>query len=121
MKTKTIHSGKPSIIEPDPLFQALIPPMPDRQASKAMHRASNSAPSRSRIWVVRSEALAVKKSTMMLPRRTWHHGMNRAMAAPAAEPESSKSVSSTPASTAQALARVSRIFKRQSPVKGVAV
>ena len=37
-----------------------------------------------------SLARAVKKSTMMLPRRTWHSGMNSAMAAPAATPVSSK-------------------------------
>ena len=62
-----------------------------RQASSAIARPSSSAPKRSRPSIVRAEARAVKKSTMMLPRWNWHHGMKSAIAAPAAAPDSSKS------------------------------
>ena len=96
--------------------------MPVRQVISAITSASSNAPKRSSPARVAALARAVKKSTMMLPRRTWHQGRKSAMAAPAAEPESSKSptmvqpvvlrpmrltqvisvmtVSSTPASTA---------------------
>ncbi len=117
-------------IVPAPDFQALRPPIEVRQASSAIASAEQRArrSGRARRWS-RADARAVKKSTMMLPRWNWHHGMKSAIAAPAAAPESSKSptmvepnrlrpirlphvisvttVSSTPARMAQSLASVS--------------
>src|SRR6185295_208426 len=135
------HSGKPIIIVPDCDFHALMPPSVVRQLISASASANNNAPKRSSHALVRSEALAVKKSTMMLPRRNWHHGRNSAIAAPAAAPVSSKSptmvlpivlrpitltqvisvmaVSSTPAAIAHSLARNSRIFKAASPPRSL--
>ena len=94
-------------------------------------------PKRSRRCCNAGLAQAVKKSTLMLPRRAWHHGMNNAIAAPAAAPVSSKSptmvqpvvlrpitltqvisvinVSSAPAATAQALASNSSVFTTIPP------
>ena len=121
---------------PDCEVQALSPPSEVRQASKAMASPRHKAPRRSRAACVRALAFTVKKSTMMLPRVTWHQGMNRAIAAPAARPVSSKSptsvvpvvlrpirlthvmrvmtVRSAPARTAHSLASFSNSFTRRS-------
>src|SRR5688500_5559508 len=120
------------IIELDCEFQALRPPIDVRHASSPIASASISAPKRSSTSCLRGARCAVKKSTMMLPRRNWHHGMNSAIAAPAAKPDSSNAptmlqpvvlrpirlmqvisvitTSSTPASTAHTFANTSRIF-----------
>jgi hypothetical protein len=71
--------------------QALRPPIAVRQVISASASANSSAPRRSSRSLVRSDAREVKKSTMMLPRRSWHQGRNNATAAPAAAAESSKS------------------------------
>ena len=69
----------------------LNPPNPVRHASTPKQKANNNAPKRSIAALVLSEQPAVKKSTMIFPRLAWHQGINMAIAAPVAAPESSKS------------------------------
>src|SRR5512133_2014999 len=75
----------------EPLVQELSPPSAARQESRAQARPSSRAPMRSRTALNSLGARAVKKSTTMLPRCSWHSGMNRPTAAPVARPTSSKS------------------------------
>jgi hypothetical protein len=76
--------------------QAFRPPTPVRQASsgKRPGPAAERQSGRACAWIASRWRVAVKKSTMMLPRRNWHHGRNRAMAAPATTPVNSKSPTS---------------------------
>ena len=91
MHANTTHSGNPKIMVPELEAYELKPPSPVRHAKTAKQNANSKAPKRSIRPLAFSEQLAVKKSTMMLPRLAWHHGINIAMAAPVAAPESSKS------------------------------
>ena len=73
------------------VYAGMVPPMAVRQVISTITAANSKAPKRSSAACAPAEAPAVKKSTMMLPRRTWHQGRKSAIAAPAAAPESSKS------------------------------
>ena len=70
---------------------ALMAATPQRHESMAKITIITRSPSRSSLKLNCLLHLAVKKSTMMFSRLSWHSGMNSAMAAPAPTPVNSKS------------------------------